>query len=254
MNILAVGDVFGVPGVDILTRRLGRLRAESEADIVVVNGENACIRGISPAFADAMFQAGADVITLGNHALDNRQICDYFDDNKYIIRPANMPGQYPGPGYALLDCMGKRVCVMNLIGRKDMDFGFESPFSVADSIMKEAGADIYVVDFHAEATSEKAAMAYFLDGRASVLFGTHTHVPTADERVFPGGLGFITDVGMTGAMDSVIGVKPRQSLSAFLGELPSRFEAADGDVRIQSALFTLNAQGACLSVRRIELY
>ncbi len=252
MKVLAVGDVCGQPGIEILSKRLGSLRKETGADLVIVNGENACLRGISPSYAERIFDAGADIITLGNHTYDNRQICDYLDEHRYIIRPMNMPAQRPGVGYVLIDCLGKRVCVINLIGRVNMDYNVGSPFAASDEALASIDADLFIVDFHAEASSEKQAMGYHLDGRASVMFGTHTHVPTADEHVYPGGLGFISDIGMTGGIDSIIGVKAEQSLGMFRGELPPRFEASDRNVRIQGALFELGADGKCIGVSRIN--
>lgn len=252
MKILAVGDVVGLPGVDLLSKRLPGLRAKLGADFVIVNGENACVRGISPHDAMDIFAAGADVITLGNHTFDNRKICDFLDENRNIIRPANMPPQRPGNGYTVAECMGKRVCVINLIGRGGMDFHNTSPFATVRQLLDEIEADIFAVDFHAELTSEKQAMAYYLEERVSVLFGTHTHVQTADARVFPSGMGYITDLGMTGGLDSVIGIKPGQSLSQFLGYLAPRFEASDSDLRIQGALFRLGHDGKCLEVTRID--
>ena len=202
--------------------------------------------------ADTLFAAGADVITLGNHSFADRRICDYLDERQDIVRPFNLPSSLPGVGYTMVDCLGKRVCVANLQGRLNLDFHAACPFEAADAVLGKANADIYIFDFHAEATSEKKALAYYLDGRAAVVFGTHTHVPTADICVLPGGTGYITDLGMTGPQDSVIGVRKEQSIGYFRHFLAPRFQVADGDVRMQGALFELSGN-RCVSAERIEL-
>jgi metallophosphoesterase (TIGR00282 family) len=253
-KILTIGDICGRAGVAVLSRRLWSLRKYYGADMVVVNGENAAAsgRGLMPADAREIFGAGADVITLGNHGLDRREIADYLDDTRNIIRPANWSSSAPGAGYTIFDTGKARVCVINLIGRVGMGI-FDSPFDTADRIIERcrADADAFVVDFHAEATSEKYAMAYHLDGRAAVLFGTHTHVQTADEHIFPGGLGYITDIGMTGAADSVIGVKWEQSLAHFRGDMLVRFEQSEREPRVCGALFTVQ-DGKCVSAELVN--
>lgn len=252
MKVLAIGDVCGLPGVDFLCAELPALRRELGADLTVVNGENATGRGISPELADSIFYADADVITLGNHAFHNRKIFDYLDERAHIIRPGNLPSQLPGVGHTVLECGGRRVCVANLMGRLNMDFRLSDPFAAADRLLREQDADVYIFDFHAEATSEKNAFGYFLAGRASAVFGTHTHVQTADERVLRGYTGYITDLGMTGGADSVIGVIPEHSVEYFRGAQTLRFESSESDLCICGALFELDARGACLSVTRIR--
>ena len=252
MVILAIGDVVGDPGMDILCRRLGRLQRQVGADLTVVNGENATGRGITPALAEDIFYAGADVITLGNHTFANRQICDYLDEQPHILRPLNFPAQQPGQGSVVAEVQGRRVCVANLQGRVGMDYNVSSPFSAADALLRETEADLFLLDFHAEATSEKLAMGYHLAGRAAAVWGTHTHVPTADERILPGGTGYITDVGMTGGFDSVLGVRWEQSVAMFRGELPPRFQPSDRNKQIQGAVFTIdNSTGCCTQVQRV---
>lgn len=255
LKLLALGDVCGSAGLEILRRKLWSLRKFYGADFVVANGENAAGNGIMPAQARELFDAGVDVITLGNHGLHKREIATFLDDEPYIVRPANWPGSAPGNGVAVYDTAQSRVCVINLIGRVDMDFRAASPFDTVDALLTKyrKEADVFVVDFHAEATSEKCAMAYHLDGRAGVVFGTHTHVQTADERIFPGGLGFVTDLGMTGAADSVIGVKWEQSLAYFRGDMLVRFEESAKNPRIQGALFTLDGGGKCTAVERVSV-
>ena len=250
--ILAIGDVVGDPGMDILCRRLGRLQRQVGADLTVVNGENATGRGITPALAEDIFYAGADVITLGNHTFANRQICDYLDEQPHILRPLNFPAQQPGQGSVVAEVQGRRVCVANLQGRVGMDYNVSSPFSAADALLRETEADLFLLDFHAEATSEKLAMGYHLAGRAAAVWGTHTHVPTADERILPGGTGYITDVGMTGGFDSVLGVRWEQSVAMFRGELAPRFQPSDRNKQIQGAVFTIdNSTGCCTQVQRV---
>ena len=253
MNILAIGDVCGQPGVDLLSKRLTQLKRRMQTDLTVVNGENAVIRGITPKTALSIFSAGADVITLGNHTFSQRQIGDFLDDNRYILRPYNMAPQLPGRGYIMLECAGKTVCIVNLIGRLYMDFNVNSPFAAIETLIRSEPADLYIVDFHAQATSEKKAMGYFLDRLAPVVvFGTHTHVQTADKRILPNGGGYISDLGMTGSAESVLGVRYEQSISFFRGDLPGRFESATEDLRIQGALFQLNQQGKCTSISLID--
>ena len=255
MVVLVIGDVVGDPGMDVLCRRLRQLKKQVGADLTVVNGENATPvgKGITPDLTEEMFNAGADVITLGNHTYGNRQICDYLDDQPNILRPLNYPPQQPGHGYTVVECKGKQVCVCNLQGRVGMDYIPSDPFAAADWLLKNVAADLYLVDFHAEATSEKQAMGYHLNGRAAAVWGTHTHVPTADERVLSGGTGYITDIGMTGGVESVIGVRWEQSLAMFRGQLGERFKPSDRDCRVQGVVFELNDQGKCTAVRRVEI-
>ena len=254
-RILAVGDVVGKPGLDIIARRLRELKRKENADFCIVNGENAAMTGISPRQADAVLDAGADVITLGNHTFGCREICNYLDDNPYILRPANFSPSLPGRGRGRFPIGRDELAVVNLSGRLDMKCGPESPFSAIENILPECGDVPVIVDFHAEATSEKLALGFFLDGKASAVFGTHTHVPTADARVLPQGTGFVTDLGMTGPWVSVLGVKPAQSVSMFRGELTSRFEAAEGACAIQAVCFTVDfASKKCLAAERCDLY
>lgn len=254
-RVLAVGDITGEGGIEILRRRLRSVRREKGIDFVVANGENAAGNGLLPAQAEDIFAAGADVITLGNHTFGKTQIADYLEENPYILRPANFTGRAPGRGWAVYDCGRVQVGVLNLIGRCDLDFNAENPFTTADRILK--GGDkpaLVLVDLHAQATSEKLAMSYYLDGRVSALWGTHTHVPTADERVCPKGTGYITDLGMTGPRESVLGIRPEQSVEFFLGGLPGRYQTAGGACKIQGAIFTLDSTtGLCAGVERIEV-
>lgn len=255
INILAVGDVVGMAAARYLQGKLSNIRQALGIDLVIVNGENSADgNGILPQSAEAIFDAGADVITGGNHSFRRREVYTYLDDTKYCIRPANMPGAAPGYGYTVIDAGGVRILVINLLGTMFLD-PVESPFTCADRILESQKGkyDIAVVDFHAEATSEKAALARYLDGRVSVLFGTHTHIPTADARVFAQGTGFITDLGMTGPVDSILGVKSDIVINKFLTHMPVRFDQAQGEITGAGAVFEIDKQsGKCISAKRID--
>ena len=255
LQILAIGDVVGDPGLDFLRRHLPALRRLHGVHFTVVNGENAACNGLLPDQADAIFAAGADVITLGNHTWDKRQIVPYLDECPYLLRPANYTSRAPGRGWGVFDGpQGLRIRVVNLIGRCEMDSNFDNPFTKMDAILAREEADLTLVDFHGEATSEKQAMAWYLDGRAQALWGTHTHVPTADCQVLPQGLGMVTDLGMTGPAQSVIGIRPEQAVNRFLGGLPQRFQPAPGPCRMDGVLFSIDtAARRCLSVQRVDI-
>ncbi len=240
MRILFIGDIFGRPGRTVVKERLPQLVREHSIDLVIANGENAAAGfGITPPLAEELFELGIDVLTTGNHVWDKREIIDYFQaangdpysPARRLLRPANYP---PGmPGWGLYQGRKKETdyAVINLQGRVFMGSN-DDPFRMADHLLQEVRAKVILVDIHAEATSEKMAMGWYLDSRVTVVVGTHTHVPTADERVLPGGTAYITDVGMTGPYDSVIGVKKELIIGKFLNNLPVRFEAGTGDVRL----------------------
>ena len=257
LHILAVGDVVGEGGQDILSRRLREIQEREDIHFTVVNGENASGVGITPRQARGILEAGADVITLGNHTWGKRQIADYLEDNPYILRPANFAPNLPGRGFGLYEGpQGLRLGVLNLMGRFQLDANLDSPFRRADEILAGGGAqaDLLFVDFHAEATSEKGAMAWYLDGRVQAVWGTHTHVPTADGQILPKGLGFVTDLGMTGPAESVLGIRPEQAVNRFLGGLPRRFEPAPGPCKLESVLFSIDTdQRRCVSVERVDI-
>ena len=254
LKLLAVGDVVGEGGQDILSRRLHGLREDTKAHFVVVNGENASGVGITPAQARRMLEAGADVITLGNHTWNRIQIGDYLDKEPRILRPANYAGRVPGRGMGVYTCQGTRIAVLNLMGRLELNANLDSPFKSADWLLNRGSYDLAVVDFHAEATSEKGAMAWYLDGRAAAVWGTHTHVPTADGQILPKGTGFITDLGMTGPRRSVLGIKPEHSINLFLGGLPRRYEEAEGNCKLNACLFTIDTETKkCVSVCRADI-
>ena len=254
MNILAVGDIVGEPGLKHLERHLRPLQKLKNIAFTVVNGENASGVGLTPDQAWRIYDAGADAVTLGNHTYGKMQIRDFLDDVPWLLRPANYAGRAPGHGCEIFDVNGLRIRVVNLIGRCDLDWKAEDPFTTMDRLLKREGADITLVDFHAEATSEKLALGYYLDGRVSALWGTHTHVPTADERVYPKGTGYITDLGMTGAIESVLGIEPWQSMESFLCGLPGRYKPAEGPCKMQGAVFTVDTEtGLCTAVERVDI-
>ena len=255
LHVLAVGDVVGESGMECLARHLRSLKKLHDVHFTVVNGENASGVGILPRQARDIFDAGADVITLGNHTWNRIQIAPFLDENRYILRPANYTSRVPGRGWGVYEGpRGIHIGVMNLIGRCEMDSNFDNPFTVADRILKEGGADIAVVDFHAEATSEKGAMGYYLDGRVQAVWGTHTHVPTADAQILPKGAGFVTDLGMTGPVRSVLGIRPEQSINRFLGGLPQRYESAGGACKLESVLFSIDTETRrCVAAERVDI-
>lgn len=256
MRILFVGDVVGAPGRRIVRQRLKRLKKDIGADVAIVNGENAAGgAGLTTATAEELFAAGADMITTGNHVWDKREVLGLIEREPRLLRPANYPEGSPGAGVAVVSVAGTEVAVVNLMGRVFMPL-LDDPFRAADRILGELRgvARVVIVDFHAEATSEKSAFAWFLDGRVSAVLGTHTHVPTADARVLPGGTAFISDVGMTGPFDSVIGVKKEQAIERFRTSRSIPYETAEGDVRLCAVRVDVDpATGRALAIERIEL-
>ena len=254
LKVLAVGDVVGNPGLDRIRRSLRYLKRKTNADFVIVNGENANVVGITPQQAEDILDAGADVITMGNHTFNRREIIPCLEDNPRILRPANYAPQSPGRGWGIYDSKCGNVAVIDLIGRCGMDFGPDNPFLQVEKILKETDAKIILVEIHAEATSEKLALGYMLDGRISALWGTHTHVPTADAQILPKGTGYVTDLGMTGPKHSVLGIRPDLSIAKFRGDLTSRYQWADGPTKLEAVLFTIDGStGKCRSVERVDL-
>ena len=251
-RIMAVGDVVGSGGLQLIRRRLKRLRAEKQIDFCVVNGENVSGVGITPRQAEDLLDAGSDVITLGNHSYNRREIASFLDDNRFILRPANDSPLFPGRGVGVYDSKIGEITVINLIGRCNMAFGPDNPFLTVERLLREVRTSCVLVDFHAEATSEKLAMGYHLDGKVSAVWGTHTHVPTADDQVFPNGTGYVTDLGMTGPIRSVLGVRPEQSITTFRGGIGSRYETAPGLCKIEAVVFTVDSRtGRCLGTERV---
>jgi hypothetical protein len=243
MRVLFIGDVVGSPGRRGLRETMPALRERHAPDLVVVNGENSAVgMGITERTANDLFAAGADVITTGNHVYRHREAYEFIDRCERLVRPANYPSGNPGRGHTVVEAGGQRVAVVNLSGGIGLTVA-RSPFDTIDAILDRLEADLAIVDFHAEVSSEKVAMGWHLDGRVAAVFGTHTHVPTADGRVLPGGTAFISDVGMTGARTSVLGVKPEQVLRQMIKQMPTRFETAEEDVWVMGALVEVNQRG-----------
>lgn len=255
MRILCVGDVVGTAGCEHLRRVLPAIKRQYGVDVCIVNGENAADgNGITPVAAQHIFDSGADAITGGNHTYRRREFWDTLEDAPAIIRPANFPAGAPGQGFCVVDKGRYQVTVINLMGVVYLE-SLACPFDTLDGVLQQAGDPRFcVVDFHAEATAEKKALAYYADGRISALFGTHTHVATADEQILPNGTGFITDVGMTGPVHSVLGVRPEQSIEKMKSKLPVRFATADGPCMMNAVLFTLDDKtGRTVEVERLDV-
>jgi 2',3'-cyclic-nucleotide 2'-phosphodiesterase len=251
MRVLFIGDVVGSPGRRGLRETMPALRERHSPDLIVVNGENTAGGvGITERTANDLFGAGTGVITTGNHVYRHREAYDFLDREERVVRPANYPAGNPGRGHTVVEAGGMRVAVINLSGAIGLRVA-RSPFDTVDGILDRLEADAIVVDFHAEVTSEKVAMGWHLDGRVAAVFGTHTHVPTADGRVLPKGTAFISDVGMTGSRTSVLGVKPEQALASLITQMPTRFETAEEDVWVMGALVEVNQQGLADSFEQV---
>lgn len=256
MKVLCIGDVVGSVGCNFLRKTLPNFKRYKGVDFVICNAENSADgNGVVPASAEHLFTSGVDVLTLGNHSFQRREIFNYLDEHDTIIRPYNYPaGTTPGRGFCTVDMGRTSVTVINLMGQELMDTRVDNPFCAVDEILKQVDSKIIIVDIHAETTSEKKAMGFYLDGKVSAVFGTHTHVQTADECVLSGGTGYITDVGMTGPTDSVIGVKKEIIINRFKTKLPERFDYADGECMLNCVLFDIDEKsGKTMSVERFEL-
>lgn len=252
MRILVLGDVVGEPGRRLVETFLPELRRELRVDFVIVNGENAAHgHGITERIARQWLEElGVDVITTGNHAFDVKEIVPYFQKEPRLLRPANYPPGTPGSGYVKLHTpSGQEVLVINLMGRVHMP-PCDDPFRCADAILAKERADLVIVDLHAEATSEAQAMGYYLEGRAAAVLGSHTHVPTLDTKVLPGGTAYVTDIGMVGPYDGVIGMKKEASLSRFLKAKGDRFEVSEGDLQLHGVLVVTEGKKA-VSIERV---
>jgi 2',3'-cyclic-nucleotide 2'-phosphodiesterase len=251
MRVLFIGDVVGGPGRRGLKAAMPELRERHRPDLTIVNGENSAGgMGITEKTAAAIFGAGADVITTGNHVYRHRNAYDFLDREERVIRPANYPHANPGRGHVVVEAGGMRVAVIDLSGAVGLQVA-RSPFHEVDSVLERIEADCAIVDFHAEVSSEKVAMGWHLDGRVAAVLGTHTHVPTADARVLPGGTAHISDVGMTGSRAGVLGVKPEQVLERFITQMPVRFETAEEDVWVMGAVVEVNERGLADSIEQV---
>jgi metallophosphoesterase (TIGR00282 family) len=256
MKILAIGDIVGGIAIDYLSKNLSKFIKENKIDFVIANGENASeIKGLTKIDAEAIYNAGVDFITLGNHAYGKKDIYSYLDNNDYkIIRPCNFPIKSPGSGYSVVKIDGYKILIINALGTMYMT-PLNSPFEAIDKILdREKGSyDFAILDIHAEATSEKLAIAHYFDGRIAIIFGTHTHVPTADEQILPKGTAYITDIGMSGPINSILGTKVETIVNKFVTQTPQFFTVADGEVNIQGAIFDINPDTKKInSVNRIK--
>lgn len=256
MNVLMVGDVYGEPGRAAVQKLLPKIRQEHQIDFTVVNVENAAGGfGVTPQLARGFLEQGADVMTSGNHIWDKKDIVEYIGKENLLLRPANYPVGTPGAGYITLKAGPHRVTVINLMGRVFMH-PIDCPFRKADEILAEIGKETpnILVDMHCEATSESVAMGWYLNGRVSAVVGTHRHVQTADERVLPGGTAYITDLGLTGPTDGVIGVDRDQIIQRFLTQMPIRFETAKGPVKLHAVVIAIDGEtGRATSIQRLSL-
>jgi len=255
MNILFVGDIFGQPGRVAVGKIIPLLKKKHKIDFVIVNGENAAGGiGITADTARELFDYGVDVITTGNHIWKQKDIIEYIKSEPNLVRPLNFPPETPGKGSVVIEKKGLKVGVINILGRIFMS-EIDCPFRVAAEEIKNISKQtpIIIVDIHAEATSEKKAIGWFFDGLVSAVVGTHTHVQTADERILPSGTAYISDVGMTGSMDSVIGIKREIAIRRFLTQLPIKFEVAQDNVQMNAVLLSINKKGKANSIKRIQV-
>ena len=257
MNILIIGDIVGIPGVKKVKEELPKLIKDRKIDFVIANGENSADgMGITSKIFKDLMLAGVNVVTMGNHTWGKKDIFNIID-NKNLIRPANYPKGVFGNGYGIYECKGKKIAVINLIGRVDMNVLSENPFVKADEIINKVKdeADFIVVDFHAEATAEKIAMGYYLDGRVTCLFGTHTHVATADETILENGTAYITDIGMTGPKKSVIGMEVEASIKRFLTTLPERYKvSSDENIVLNGGILKVDSESCrAEKIERIKI-
>ena len=254
MNVLCIGDVVGRCGCKFLKEKLEILKQNENIDFTIVNGENSADRnGINRISAENIFSSGADIITTGNHAFHRNNSYGYFNSCKELIRPFNLPENCPGRGICIYKKGNLEIAVVNLMGTVYME-SLRSPFEAADEAIEKIKQKVIVVDFHAEATAEKLALGYYLDGKISAMFGTHTHVQTADEQIMPNGMGYITDVGMVGAAESVLGVKKENAIYRMKNKMPIRFEQEDGYAKLDAIVFNIDEKnGKTQGVKRIEI-
>ncbi|MDO4581115.1 MAG: TIGR00282 family metallophosphoesterase [Bacillota bacterium] len=256
MRLLFIGDIYGAPGRKMVIEHLPRLLAEKQIDFTIANGEN-CSGGfgINRRLLHELTDIGVDAFTMGNHTWDNKEIFSFIDSEPNIVRPANYPPGTPGRGWRLFEIKGRKLLLCNIIGRVFMP-SFDCPFRSMDAIIRlEEAADAAIfVDFHAEATSEKVALGWYLDGRVAAMVGTHTHIQTNDARILPRGSGYITDAGMTGPRDSVLGVEREIIVQRFLTGVSPRFEAAAGDLQFNGIIFDIDERGKCAALEVINFW
>ena len=252
MTILTIGDIIGDVGIKKFQNEFKKMK--DEIDFCIVNAENSADGfGLMLQQYNSLINSGVDVITMGDHTWGKKDIFKYID-NDNIIRAANLPKSVPGKGYTVIEKKGKKICVISLLGRTYMSVLSNSPFECIDDILNQVKADIYIIDFHAEATAEKVAMGRYIDGRATILYGTHTHVQTADETILENGLGYITDIGMTGPKNSVIGMDVGVSLKRFLTSLPEKYKLAEGEAKLNGCLFEINDDNCrVIKIKRVSI-
>lgn len=255
INILCIGDVIGSIGTDYLRRQLPSLKRLKHIDAVIANGENSAdTNGITPDSAEYLLDCGVDLITTGNHSFQRKESYALYESNAPVIRPANYPSKAPGVGSAVIDLGRVRIRVINMMGTVGMNPVLDCPFDTADRLLAECDEKVIIMDMHAEATGEKKALAYWLDGRISALFGTHTHVQTADEQILPGGTGYLSDAGMTGPVHSVIGVRIEDAIEKMRTKIPVRLNYAEGKCMLNGVIFTIDEKtGKTVGIERINL-
>ena len=254
VKILAIGDVCGEPGLAYIGKVLKNYKKENNISFCVVNGENTNVVGATPKQIDAILNAGADAVTLGNHTWTRTELRPYMNDKKRVIRPANYGPQCPGRGIYTYNTDFGKVCVINLLGRFTLDNNTDNPFVIVEDLLENVREKIILVDFHAEGTSEKRAMGFMLDGRVSAVWGTHTHVQTSDAEILKSGTGYITDIGMTGPKCSVLGIDPEQSIGKFLGDPPQRYNSASGPCKMEGCIFEIDLEnGKCVNIKSIRV-
>jgi len=256
MRILFIGDVVGEPGRRAIRELVPKLKSSEKLDFVIANSENiAAGSGVTPSLADELFDSGVDVLTSGDHIWKRKEVLDYIGTSNRLLRPANYPEGAPGLGATVIKSeSGESVGVINLIGRVFMQ-SVDCPFKIAKKEVEslKRKSRIIIVDMHAEATSEKVALGWYLDGEVSAVIGTHTHIQTADEKILPGGTAFISDAGMTGPYDGVIGRKKEQILARFLSQMPTKFEMAEGDIQLHGVIVDIDSKtGKANSIKRVQ--
>lgn len=256
MKILIIGDIVGNSGVKKVKEVVPDFKKQNNIDYIIANGENSADgMGITLKIFEDLKKTGVNMVTMGNHTWGKKEIFNFINDEQ-IIRPANYPKGVPGVGYRIHTINGKKIAVVNLIGRVDVGVLSENPFLKADEILERIKdkADIIIVDFHAEATAEKLALAYFLDGKVTIVYGTHTHVQTADEMIMKNGTGYITDIGMTGPKESVIGMNKDASIKRFLTSLPERYKIAENDAKLNGCIFEIDDETCRVTnIKRVKI-
>lgn len=258
MNFLVIGDIVGEPGMEAIRRNISKIKEQYNIDFTIANGENSADgMGITNKILKEMYSYGIDAVTMGNHTWGKKDIFNFIDEEERLIRPANYAEGLVGKGSVLINHRGTKIGLINLIGRVEMGGTYDSPFEVGEresAKLREQGAEVIIVDFHAEATAEKKALAYFMKDKVNILFGTHTHVQTADEMIYDTGMGYITDVGMTGPKDSIIGMVPEAALKRFLTQIPERYACAEGAFMLNAVVFSFDLDKKRVTdVKRISI-